>query len=165
MFQSNKSGKNPINFTGSYLLLAGFINQLRVLNFHQITFFFCFSKLILPEILSSSKDLKEVIVLDTDLVFQNDVIKLWEKRHDVRKASSTAAFGLVENQSEWYKQSNHWPAKGRGFNTGLIIILLDRLRSIEWMSLWPIIAHSQLNVFKAVQLADQDIFNTGKSHR
>ena len=44
-----------------------------------------------------------------------------------------------------------------------MIMLLDRLQTINWMSLWPIMVQSQLNVHEAVQLADQDIFNTGES--
>ncbi len=51
-----------------------------------------------------------------------------------RSFGPDAAIGLVENQSDWYipgklwKNHRPWPAIGRGFNTGVVLMHLDRLR-------------------------------------
>ncbi|XP_029771397.1 LARGE xylosyl- and glucuronyltransferase 2 [Suricata suricatta] len=72
--------------------------------------------------------------------------------------------GLVENQSDWYLGNiwrNHrpWPALGRGFNTGVILLRLDRLRQAGWGQLWKLTATRELLTLPATSLADQDIFN------
>ncbi|KAM7085020.1 xylosyl- and glucuronyltransferase LARGE2 isoform 3-T4 [Molossus nigricans] len=72
--------------------------------------------------------------------------------------------GLVENQSDWYLGNlwrNHkpWPALGRGFNTGVILLRLDRLRQAGWEQMWKLTAAQELRTLPATSLADQDIFN------
>merc|ERR1719351_437260 len=80
-------------------------------------------KLALNKVLP--KELKKVIVLDTDLVLARDISQLWRLFDDFDPDN---AFGLVENQSEWYvperqwKDHNPWPAIGYGFNTGVILM-------------------------------------------
>ncbi|CAB4027837.1 LARGE xylosyl- and glucuronyltransferase 2, partial [Paramuricea clavata] len=72
--------------------------------------------------------------------------------------------GLVENQSDWYlgklwKNHKPWPALGRGFNTGVMLLDLNKLRELNWMSIWRLTAERELSTFLATSLADQDIFN------
>ncbi|XP_007944753.1 LARGE xylosyl- and glucuronyltransferase 2 [Orycteropus afer afer] len=72
--------------------------------------------------------------------------------------------GLVENQSDWYlgnlwKNHRPWPALGRGFNTGVILLRLDRLRQAGWEHVWMVTARRLLLTLSATSLADQDIFN------
>ncbi|CAB4067160.1 LARGE [Lepeophtheirus salmonis] len=73
--------------------------------------------------------------------------------------------GLVENQSEWYipgklwKNHRPWPALGRGFNTGVILMDLNKLRSFQWNTKWKLIAEKDLTTLYVTALADQDIFN------
>ncbi|PSN31281.1 LARGE xylosyl- and glucuronyltransferase 2 [Blattella germanica] len=74
------------------------------------------------------------------------------------------AIGLVENQSDWYlgklwKKHRPWPALGRGYNTGVILLQLQRLRELGWGQLWRLIAEKDLITMLATSLADQDIFN------
>ncbi|MGH0131569.1 UNVERIFIED_CONTAM: hypothetical protein FKN15_065774 [Acipenser sinensis] len=74
------------------------------------------------------------------------------------------AIGLVENQSDWYlgnlwKNHKPWPALGRGFNTGVILLLLERLRRIGWEQMWRLTAERELMSMLSTSLADQDIFN------
>jgi len=75
----------------------------------------------------------------------------------------TEAIGLVENQSNWYfgKSSNTipWPAIGRGFNTGVILMNLERLRQFDWSQIWKMVAEKELLSLFSTALADQDIFN------
>lgn len=71
-------------------------------------------KLALPKILP--RNLTRVIVLDTDVVFATDIAELWRL---LSKMADKQAFGLVENQSDWYlgklwKNHRPWPALGRG---------------------------------------------------
>ncbi|KAL8169636.1 UNVERIFIED_CONTAM: LARGE xylosyl- and glucuronyltransferase 2 [Gekko kuhli] len=116
-------------------------------------------KLTLTKALPS--DLSKVIVLDTDITFATDIAELWAV---LGKFSDKQVIGLVENQSDWYlgnlwKNHKPWPALGRGFNTGVILLLLDRLRRIGWEQMWRLTAERELMSMLSTSLADQDIFN------
>lgn len=116
-------------------------------------------KLTLPKTLPSH--MNKVIVLDTDVTFATDIAELWKIFRVLR---GKQAIGLVENQSDWYlgklwKNHRPWPALGRGFNTGVILLDLKMLREIGWMQMWRLIAEKELMSMLAVSLADQDIFN------
>ncbi|XP_043336934.1 LARGE xylosyl- and glucuronyltransferase 2 isoform X1 [Cervus canadensis] len=116
-------------------------------------------KLVLPSALPP--DLARVIVLDTDVTFASDIAELWAL---FAHFSDKQAIGLVENQSDWYLGNlwrNHrpWPALGRGFNTGVILLRLDRLRQAGWEQMWKLTATRELLTLPATSLADQDIFN------
>ncbi|XP_070785080.1 xylosyl- and glucuronyltransferase LARGE1 isoform X3 [Enoplosus armatus] len=116
-------------------------------------------KLVLTKTLLS--DLQRVIVLDTDITFATDIAELWAVFH---KFKGQQVLGLVENQSDWYlgnlwKNHRPWPALGRGFNTGVILLLLDRLRKLRWEQMWRLTAERELMSMLSTSLADQDIFN------
>lgn len=116
-------------------------------------------KLTLTKALPS--DLSKVIVLDTDITFATDIGELWAI---FGKFSDKQVIGLVENQSDWYlgnlwKNHKPWPALGRGFNTGVILLLLERLRRIGWEQMWRLTAERELMSMFSTSLADQDIFN------
>ncbi|KAM6981256.1 xylosyl- and glucuronyltransferase LARGE2s [Aplochiton taeniatus] len=116
-------------------------------------------KLTLTKALPS--DLSKVIVLDTDITFATDIAELWAI---FRKFTDKQVIGLVENQSDWYlgnlwKNHKPWPALGRGFNTGVILLYLDRLRRIGWEQMWRLTAERELMSMLSTSLADQDIFN------
>ena len=70
------------------------------------------------------------------------------------------ALGLVENQSDWYlgkiwKNHRPWPALGRGVNTGVILMELDKLRMTKWSDTWRLIAERELLTMLSTPLADQ----------
>ncbi|CAK6982571.1 LARGE xylosyl- and glucuronyltransferase 2 isoform X1 [Scomber scombrus] len=116
-------------------------------------------KLTLTKALPS--DLTKVIVLDTDITFATDIAELWGI---FRKFTDKQVIGLVENQSDWYlgnlwKNHKPWPALGRGFNTGVILFYLERLRRIGWEQMWRLTAERELMSMLSTSLADQDIFN------
>ncbi|NWU52449.1 LARG2 glucuronyltransferase, partial [Dromas ardeola] len=116
-------------------------------------------KLTLAKALPSN--LSKVIVLDTDITFATDIAELWAV---FGKFSDKQVIGLVENQSDWYlgnlwKNHKPWPALGRGFNTGVILLLLDRLRRLGWEQMWRLTAERELMSMLSTSLADQDIFN------
>ncbi|XP_077292472.1 xylosyl- and glucuronyltransferase LARGE2s-like [Arctopsyche grandis] len=116
-------------------------------------------KLTLPNVLP--KNLKKVIVLDTDLTFLSDIAELWVLFQKMKNE----IFGLVENQSDWYlgklwHEFKPWPAIGRGFNTGVILLHLDNIRiQINWLLLWKNVTEVNLLKYTGTKLADQDIFN------
>ncbi|MCJ8733540.1 hypothetical protein PDJAM_G00224680 [Pangasius djambal] len=116
-------------------------------------------KLTLTKALPS--DLSKVIVLDTDITFATDIAELWAI---FRKFTAKQVIGLVENQSDWYlgnlwKNHKPWPALGRGFNTGVILLYLERLRKLGWEQMWRLTAERELMSMLSTSLADQDIFN------
>ncbi|XP_027006897.1 xylosyl- and glucuronyltransferase LARGE1 isoform X1 [Tachysurus fulvidraco] len=116
-------------------------------------------KLVLTKTLPLN--LQKVIVLDTDITFATDIAELWAVFH---KFKGQQVLGLVENQSDWYlgnlwKNHRPWPALGRGFNTGVILLLLDRLRKLRWEQMWRLTAERELMSMLSTSLADQDIFN------
>uniref|UniRef100_A0A1B6CYE9 LARGE xylosyl- and glucuronyltransferase 1 n=1 Tax=Clastoptera arizonana TaxID=38151 RepID=A0A1B6CYE9_9HEMI len=116
-------------------------------------------KLTLPKVLPGS--LHKVIVLDTDVTFATDIAELWKLFSKLQQKQS---IGLVENQSDWYlgklwKKHRPWPALGRGYNTGVILLELKRMRELGWGQLWRQIAEKDLMTHYSTSLADQDIFN------
>ncbi|XP_074660287.1 xylosyl- and glucuronyltransferase LARGE1-like isoform X2 [Tubulanus polymorphus] len=122
-------------------------------------------KLLLPKTLNS--DLEKVIVLDTDIILATDIAELWKI---FRRLKDKQILGLVENQSDWYlgklwKNHRPWPALGRGFNTGVILLDLNKAREVNWMQMWKLIAERELMTMLSTSLADQDIFNAAlKQH-
>ncbi|UXI15086.1 heat shock protein [Sarcoptes scabiei] len=115
-------------------------------------------KLILPKYLPPS--LSKIIVLDTDITFATDVAELWK----IFSKMTSQSIALVENQSDWYlgklwKNHNPWPALGRGFNTGVMLLNLQQIRDFNWSAIWKMIAEKELLSMLSTSLADQDIFN------
>ncbi|KAF5287894.1 hypothetical protein FQA39_LY04068 [Lamprigera yunnana] len=117
-------------------------------------------KLLFPKIVPLNITNK-IIVLDTDLTFMGNIYELWQEFSKFKKQQ---VIGLVENQSDYYLGKlfpySPWPAVGRGFNTGIILYHLERLKTLEWDKLWVRVAKKTASLFGATRLADQDIINT-----
>lgn len=114
-------------------------------------------KLILPDILPETLD--KVIVLDGDLTFLSDVAELWKM---FKNMTNEQFIGLVENESNWYfgSNTNRWPALGRGFNTGVILLNLAMMRTkINWSRTWHEAVNENIIELKQTMLADQDVVN------
>lgn len=116
-------------------------------------------KLIVSDFLPS--EIERVIVLDIDVIFLADVRELW-KFFELFKREQ--AIGLVDNQSDWYLgtlsyATKPWPAIGRGFNTGVILLDCTKLRKINWNKIWYSVTKEVLVNMEATVLADQDIIN------
>lgn len=105
-----------------------------------------------------------VIALDTDVLVGADIARLWAH---FDRFNARQLLGLVPQQSEWYlgtlKAALPWPALGRGFNTGVMLMRLDRMREAGWQSLWPGAVADVLRTRPAehqfTHLADQDVIN------
>uniref|UniRef100_A0AAF5PGR8 Glycosyltransferase-like protein LARGE2 n=1 Tax=Wuchereria bancrofti TaxID=6293 RepID=A0AAF5PGR8_WUCBA len=124
-----------------------------------------FLKLILNDILPA--DVDKVITLDTDALIMDDIAQLWSF---FSKMTSLQAIGLVENLSNWYlinrntSQRIVWPAWGRGFNSGVMLLDLTKLRNISWSYIWKEIASKNVKDYGPVELADQDVINAVINH-
>ncbi len=133
----------------------------------------------MPQILS--KQLDQVIIVDTDLLVLTDVQYLWSLCTNLRKSSATTIFGwssirfsaelrgnnrlisaMTENQSIHYLRYNVSNIPGEmGLNSGVILVLLDRLRQLDWTSMWRTNAIELLEKKKVLQTADQDVYTAG----
>ncbi|KAG8519564.1 LARGE xylosyl- and glucuronyltransferase 2 [Galemys pyrenaicus] len=148
-----------ISFYDADELKAGALPQVSWIPNKHYSGLYGLMKLVLPRVLPAG--LARVIVLDTDVTFASDIAELWAL---FAHFSDKQVIGLVENQSDWYLGNlwrNHrpWPALGRGFNTGVILLWLDRLRQAGWEQMWKTTATRELLTLPATSLADQDIFN------
>ena len=117
-------------------------------------------KIIILEILPSY--IQKIILLDADLVFGEDIAKLWDQ---FMLFNTEEAIGLVENQSDWYLGiiwDNYipWPALGRGFNTGVMLLDCVKLRKWKWNNKWQGTTRKVINDLGSTALADQDIINS-----
>lgn len=114
-------------------------------------------KLILPDAIQEDK----ILVLDTDVTVMSDVYSLWKM---FESFSTVEILGLIENQSNWYVKAlsygqRPWPALGRGFNTGVMMMHLRRLRDRKFASLWESVTKRVLGYIPETSLADQDVIN------
>lgn len=122
----------------------------------------------LPFIGILSKHLDRVILMDTDMLCLGNINRLWsefENMKQVKKKGDRPAFGMVENQSDWYLNDSTpgrivWPAIGRGFNSGLILIDFHELKRVDWDLTWRQVSEDQLTSNLITTLADQDILNS-----
>lgn len=125
-------------------------------------------KLVFLSVLSEAKNLSKVILLDTDMLAFGNINDVWNADRNLNtKSGSKLVFGMVENQSDWYLGKTHqsesfhsvWPAIGRGFNSGLLLVNLEKLRLMDWRQMWRQVAELELTTHLTTSLADQDIFN------
>ncbi len=118
------------------------------------------TKLTLTYLLPVS--LEAVIVLDTDLMLADDIGNLWKYIKFLKAGGKQV--GLVENQSDWYLGTiwnghKAWPAVGRGYNTGVVLLNLELMRMENWNKTWNSVARESLVTHGKTSLADQDIIN------
>ena len=76
-----------------------------------------------------------MLVLDVDTVVLDDLAKLWK----IKDRPKRSLFYMAEEQSQWYINTDfggllgsdeykyRWPHHGRGFNSGVILMDLDRV--------------------------------------
>nr|CDS27883.1 glycosyltransferase protein LARGE2 [Hymenolepis microstoma] len=102
----------------------------------------------------------EAIVLDLDTLVEGNLMHLWKA---TGQFESDEIIGLVENQSEWYLSQHgksFWPTLGHGFNTGVMLLDLKKMREISWCQYWRNVTQIYLKNASHTALADQDIINT-----
>lgn len=114
-------------------------------------------KLTIPDALPLG--IEHIIMLDTDVMLNADIGLLWQFFKVITKENKL--LGIVENQSNFYLGNlweNHhpWPALGRGFNTGVVLLNLLEMRRHRWHQLWSTVARKYSS---PTALADQDVMN------
>ncbi|EGT59481.1 hypothetical protein CAEBREN_08278 [Caenorhabditis brenneri] len=116
------------------------------------------TKLLIPEIMSDN--VGKVMYVDIDIVFRSDIFYLWQKFRDFNNQQS---IGMIENLSDWYLNKDGkksvWTARGRGFNSGIIMFDLDKLREENFKEKWRSVANKYLKIHGKTTMSDQDIFN------
>nr|XP_053616117.1 xylosyl- and glucuronyltransferase LARGE1-like [Plodia interpunctella] len=112
-------------------------------------------KILIPEILPQTLD--KVIMLDYDLILLCDIVELWAF---FKKMKNYQVIGLTEEQSNFYLGKNGWPALGAGFNSGVVLWDLKKIReNLIWPNVWRNAVEDNLPKLKFVKLADQDVLN------
>ncbi|KAH9581873.1 LARGE xylosyl- and glucuronyltransferase 2 [Schistosoma haematobium] len=77
-----------------------------------------------------------VIILDIDILLNTDIIELWN-HFDYFKETQSIGIGLEQNpyfQEVMTKLESNW--KGYGYNNGVLLLHLSKLRSTNWNHLW-----------------------------
>ncbi|XP_026331083.1 LARGE xylosyl- and glucuronyltransferase 1-like [Hyposmocoma kahamanoa] len=116
---------------------------------------YSFFKLLYTDVLP--KSLEKVIVLDSDLTFLSDVAELWSM---FKNMTDEQLLGLVENESNWYYEADRWPALGRGFNTGVMLLNLRKIHTTtNWTLLWREAVNFNIKKLTKTSLGDQDVIN------
>ncbi|CAH1634869.1 unnamed protein product [Spodoptera littoralis] len=141
----------------------GYLSQVQWIRNSHYSGIYALVKLLFPDILPDS--LSQAIVLDSDLTFLCDVAELWAM---FRNMTDDQFIGLVENESSWYytNKPNRWPALGRGYNTGVMLLDLKKIRTTtDWTRLWRDAVNDNIKRLNHTTLADQDVINAIiKSH-
>ena len=116
---------------------------------------FSLMKLLIPDILPLM--VEKIIVLDVDLDVKRSISGLWEHFKDFK---DNQMLGMATEQTDWYVSGlRKWPAKGRGYNSGVILLDLVKLRSMRWYWFWRAELLRFLVTFKRLDLGDQDVLN------
>ena len=144
---------NLPDFSVSFYMDSSYISEVSWIKNTHYSGVYGLLKLMIPDILPVS--VKKAVVFDVDMIMNDDINSLLMYFEMFNKDQ---AIGLVENQSNWYLKSS-WPAVGHGYNSGVILIDLVKVRSLKWKTLWVGITEKLLQTHYETQLADQDIIN------
>uniref|UniRef100_A0A0X3NV51 Glycosyltransferase-like protein LARGE2 n=1 Tax=Schistocephalus solidus TaxID=70667 RepID=A0A0X3NV51_SCHSO len=114
-------------------------------------------RLYLPEILDTA--IQKVISIDTDVLFLDDISELWDL---IYEADENQAISMAKDESYLYTIKIHTTRtrvlKG-GYNGGVVLLHLDRLRQRGWPDLWQRALEALLNVSMFLPAAEQDIMS------
>ncbi|KAK9739570.1 Glycosyl transferase family 8 [Popillia japonica] len=132
-----------------------YLSKVSWLQTHHYSGVYGLSKLLFPEIVPEF--VIKIIILDTDIIFNANIFELWMLFNSFNE---NQFIGLVENESDFYvKQNLHWPALGRGYNTGIILCHLQKMKRFNWNAIWFEIANNTVYSYGSTSLADQDVIN------
>ncbi|VDO03627.1 unnamed protein product [Rodentolepis nana] len=113
-------------------------------------------KMYLPEILNST--VPKVLLLDTDTVFLDDVVKLWDHFENFDKYQF---LGMALEQAPMY--FNFKKIRGRrvdhGYNAGIMLWDLRKLTQQKWESIWKPTFHRAFKISPYFGAAEQTLLN------
>ncbi|KAK4468902.1 hypothetical protein MN116_008062 [Schistosoma mekongi] len=116
-----------------------------------------FLKLMLTKILPSS--ISKVIVLDIDILLNADITELWNHFNNFGENQSIG-IGLEQNphfNTVMSKLISEW--KGYGYNNGVMLFDLSKLRLTPWNELWMLRTKEALDRQGYLVTGEQDILN------
>ncbi|KAF7232190.1 hypothetical protein EG68_05547 [Paragonimus skrjabini miyazakii] len=114
-------------------------------------------KLFLPDILSQS--VEKVIMMDADMLMNKHICELWDQ---FNQFTSTQIFAMIRETAPYFRKylgRKYWPSLGPGYNAGLILLHLKRIRSINWESLWGDSLQYLSSQLVKLPTAEQDVLN------
>lgn len=114
-------------------------------------------KLAIPQIIPNTVD--RVIVIEPEVNFAENVAELW-KLFDEFAPEQTIGFAANQNDfaEEVDQLERKWPVVGRGYNTGVILMDLFKLRREKTASDWATGAKELIESGK-VNITDREVFN------
>ncbi len=114
-----------------------------------------YSRLLLPELLPL--ELKKIIWIDADMVFLRDISPLWDfYQEDVSLfAANDCYFWTIQEAIPYWKEAG-LPPDAPYFNSGLMVLNLDRIRKLKFMPIW--FAYLE-RYSKQLMYAEQDALN------
>ncbi|CAH8600548.1 unnamed protein product [Schistosoma bovis] len=116
-----------------------------------------FLKLMLTEILPTN--INKVIVLDNDILLNIDIIELWNHFENFNEIQSIG-IGLEQNahfHDVMQKLESNW--EGYGYNNGVLLFDLSKIRLTLWNELWIVITRNALDTQGYLTTGEQDILN------
>ncbi|RTG90801.1 glycosyltransferase-like protein LARGE, partial [Schistosoma bovis] len=103
--------------------------------------------------------MNNVIVLDIDILLNTDIIELWN-HFNYFKETQSIGIGLEQNpyfQEVMTKLESNW--KGYGYNNGVLLLHLSKLRPTNWNHLWMNKTRRALEKQGYLTTGEQDILN------
>ncbi|KAH8858025.1 LARGE xylosyl- and glucuronyltransferase 2 [Schistosoma japonicum] len=114
-------------------------------------------KLLITQILPNSID--KVILIDSDILWNEDISNLWNLFDDFNR---NQCIGIVaeQNPTFYYNMGQRfWPTLGYGYNAGVLLFHLSRLRARGWDRIWMKIGLNLMNEKGVLPTAEQDVIN------
>ncbi|CAH8604123.1 unnamed protein product [Heterobilharzia americana] len=114
-------------------------------------------KLLITQILPAN--VNKVILLDSDILLNDDITNLWRLFDEFNQDQ---CIGIVaeQNPTFYYNMGQQfWPKLGFGYNAGLLLIDLSKLRARQWNRLWLKIAFNLMKQKRILPTAEQDVIN------
>ncbi|KAF8375179.1 hypothetical protein PRIPAC_81608, partial [Pristionchus pacificus] len=107
--------------------------------------------------LAKSLSFRNVLFLDTDLIVLDDIAPMFIA---FKGSNESVMLAMAENISPGYTWGrNKWPARGRGFNAGVSLLHLERMRRANWTEMWTREAKGLFRKRIVHKGNDQDIIN------
>ncbi|CAH8539045.1 unnamed protein product [Schistosoma turkestanicum] len=116
-----------------------------------------FLKLMLTEILPTH--ISKVIILDIDMLLNTDIIELWNHFENFNDTQSIG-IGLEQNvyfQTVMQTLESNW--EGYGYNNGVMLFDLSKLRQTSWNKIWISLTRDALDKQGTLITGEQDILN------
>ncbi|CAH8557088.1 unnamed protein product [Schistosoma turkestanicum] len=114
-------------------------------------------KLLITQILPN--EIKKVILLDSDMLLNDDITNLWRLFNEFNKDQ---CIGIAAEQNPTFYSNmgqRFWPTLGYGYNAGLLLIHLSKLRARNWDEKWMKGVYNLMRVKRILPTAEQDVIN------